>query len=109
MKEDEEIVSWLTSHEEKYVSRCSKEVGVGKGRVRRVAAQNHIQLQTSRCGSEAFGLYDILEREARKSMDSGYGLDNGIGALVALACGISMDDLMTMACGGTVTFCMVGE
>lgn len=98
---DHEIVQWLRGRPDASAKQARQHLGVGAMRVRRVAFEHGIELRTQ--DAEESDIYDELADVARECVESGYGLDNPLGTLVALVCGVPPEDVAMMACGGTVT------
>jgi len=102
---DEEILSWLQSQSSTPSSNeASKFLMVHQSRVRNLAEIHGIEIATS--PRENPDVYEVLIYEARDAIRLGFGLDNKLGELIAAICDIPKEQVVVMACGGTVNICL---
>ncbi len=81
--------------------RTAARLRVGVARVRRVAVQEGIPF-----GSRGAVMFeDSVVMACRDAVADGVGLENDLGKLVAIMCGVTFEQVCEMARGGTITVC----
>jgi hypothetical protein len=101
---DDEIRKIIEEHEGPIpLRKMAREIHVGVPRLRRVISDVGGGLNVRARNDDH--ITDTLAQKCREAISQGDNLDNDLGALLAIICGVSKKDIVTMAQGGTVSIC----
>jgi hypothetical protein len=107
MPSDDEILVYLRKQNSPIIpGEAGSVLGTQQERIRRIARQNGLRLAPkwgTKGSRTTEGMMSIVGRECIIAQESGDGLDNPLGQLLALICGVPFDAVVEMNSGGTVT------